>query len=92
MTLIGTVIALFMNMEPKNLFASFHIRQALGIHLVFWLLGYFIGNFDSWLISISFWIFVFVLWLYGFLGALQEKPNQVPFLGAFFQKWFTFIP
>ena len=35
-TLIGTVIAIFMNQEEnKTEFASFHIRQALGIFISF---------------------------------------------------------
>ena len=56
-TVIGAIIALFMNMENKNSFASFHIRQALGIFISFFLIGYFIGYFDSWLISSAFYIF-----------------------------------
>ena len=91
LTIIGTLIALFMNQQAKNDFARFHIRQAFGIHLVFWILGYFVGMFDSWLITSSFWIFIFVLWVYGFLGALQERKTIVPLLGEKFQEWFGFI-
>ena len=40
-TIIGSVIAIFMNQdENKSEFASFHIRQGLGIFLTFFLLGY----------------------------------------------------
>ena len=35
LTIIGTIIAIFMNNETKNSFASFHIRQALGIFITF---------------------------------------------------------
>ena len=35
LTMIGALIALSMNMEPKNTFARFHIRQAFGLHLIF---------------------------------------------------------
>ncbi|WP_224482881.1 DUF4870 domain-containing protein [Robertkochia aurantiaca] len=90
-TLIGTLIALFMNLETKNDFARFHIRQAFGIHLLFWLLGYVVGNFDSLMVSTAFWLGIFVLWLYGFIGAVQEKENQIPVIGEYFQRWFTFI-
>ena len=34
-TIVGTIIAYFMNMEEKNEFASFHIRQAFGINITF---------------------------------------------------------
>ncbi|UOB17362.1 DUF4870 domain-containing protein [Abyssalbus ytuae] len=91
LTIIGAIIAVFMNQEKQNTFARFHIRQAFGIHVAFWLLGYFIGMFNSWLVTSGFWIFFFVLWIYGFLGALQERKTIMPLLGESFQKWFTFI-
>ena len=38
LTIIGAVIAIFMNQEEnRSEFASFHIRQALGIFLTFFL-------------------------------------------------------
>lgn len=88
LTIIGTVIAIFMNSENKNAFASFHIRQALGIFLTFFLLGYPVGYFDSWMVSASFWTFIFILWLFGFMNALNGEQKTVPFLGEFYQKLF----
>lgn len=88
LTIIGAVTAIFMNQEKQNSFASFHIRQALGIFVSFFLLSYFVGNIDSWTASIAFYIFYFVLWMYGFLGVLQGKMLLIPVLGAFFQKIF----
>ncbi|MEM6515125.1 MAG: hypothetical protein AAF688_03000 [Bacteroidota bacterium] len=87
-TLIGTVIAYFMNQEKKDDLVSFHVRQALGLWLLQFLLGYFVGGFDSWMITLSFWIFFIVLFLYGIFGALAEKKNAVPVLGPSFQKIF----
>ncbi|WP_418262709.1 DUF4870 domain-containing protein [Flavobacterium faecale] len=87
-TIIGAVIALFMNSEKKSSFAAFHIRQALGIFLSFFLIGYFIGYFDSWTISSAFYLFYFILWIYGFIGALQGETKLIPILGAQFQKIF----
>jgi uncharacterized membrane protein len=89
LTIIGTVIAIFMNKdESKNEFASFHIRQALGLFLSFFLLGYFIGYFDSWTMTSAFYIFYFILWIYGFLGALQGEKRELPLVGKFFQASF----
>jgi uncharacterized membrane protein len=82
------VIAMFMNNEKKNAFASFHIRQALGIFLTFFLLGYFIGYFDNWTMTTAFWLFIFILWIYGFSGALQGQMRPIPLLGSFFQRTF----
>jgi uncharacterized membrane protein len=89
MTIIGAVIAIFMNQEEnKSEFGSFHIRQALGIFISFFLLGYFIGYVDSWMASGAFYLFYFILWIYGFLGDLQGKKMEIPLLGNFFQKLF----
>jgi uncharacterized membrane protein len=87
-TIIGAVIAIFMNNDKKDNFASFHIRQALGIFLSFFLIGYFIGYFDSWTISSAFYLFYFILWIYGFIGALQGEMKLIPLLGEQFQKIF----
>ncbi len=88
-TIIGSVVAIFMNQdENKSDFASFHIRQALGIFLTFFLLGYPIGYFDSWMVSSAFWLFIFILWVYGFLGCLNNEKRIVPIVGEFYQKFF----
>lgn len=91
LTIIGTIIAFFMNNDNKNTFASFHIRQALGIHITFYLLGLLVSAFDSWLISSAFYVFVIVLWGYGMVSAVQGQRNTVPILGDQFQKWFNTI-
>lgn len=88
LTIIGSVIAIFMNSENKSSFASFHIRQALGIFLTFFALGYPIGYFDSWMISFAFYVFFFILWIFGFLGALNNEEKKVPLLGDFYQNLF----
>ena len=85
LTIIGAVIALFMNNENKSSFASFHIRQALGIFITFFLLGYPIGYFDSWMVSSAFYVFFFILWIYGFMGALNGEEKKVPLVGDFYQ-------
>lgn len=87
-TIFGSIIAIFMNNDNKNTFASFHIRQALGIMITFFALGYLVGSFDSWMVSSAFYVFFFILWIYGFLGAVQGQMNLVPILGPFFQKIF----
>ena len=86
--IVGVLIAMSMNSESKNSFASFHIRQALGISLTFISLGLIISNFDSLLISAPMWIFVFVLWSYGMFSAINGTTKPMPLLGNYFQKWF----
>ena len=91
LTIVGTIIAYFMNNDSKNSFASFHIRQGLGIHITFYLLGVIVSWFDSWLISTPFYIFIIILWGYGILAAIQGERNEVPLLGRQYQKWFSTI-
>lgn len=91
LTIIGTIIAYFMNNETKNSFASFHIRQALGIHITYFLLGAFVSIFDSWMVTYAFWIFIIILWGYGLMTAIQGEQKEVPFLGNQFQKWFSTV-
>ncbi|MEZ7513826.1 DUF4870 domain-containing protein [Flavobacterium frigidarium] len=88
---IGVFIAMSMNAEDKNAFASFHIRQALGLFLTFISLGLIVNNFDSLMISIPMWIFVFMLWSYGMLTAVKGETKPVPLLGELYQKWFKSI-
>ena len=91
LTLIGTLIAFFMNQEKRNEFTSFHIRQSLGLWLMYMVLGYVVGGFDSWMVTMSFWIFFSVLFIFGIIGAITGKYNEVPILGSFFQNIFKNI-
>ena len=88
---IGVFIAMSMNSENKNPFASFHIRQGLGLTLTFISLGLIINHFDSLMISASMWIFVLVLWSYGITTAIKGETKPVPLLGVYFQKWLSSI-
>ena len=89
LTIIGSIRAIFMNQEDnKNEFASFHIRQALGLFLSFFLLGYFVGYADSWTATYAFYIFYFILWIYGFSGVLQNQKRELPIVGKYFQNLF----
>lgn len=90
-TIIGTIIAFTMNSERRNSFAAFHIRQAFGIFLTFFAFGYIVGYFNSWMITSAFWVFIFVLWMYAFIGALEGKERVVPIVGTFYQKFFKGI-
>ncbi len=95
LTIIGTIIAYFMNNDTKNTFASFHIRQALGIHITYFLLGafvsIFVNFFDNQMIYYSFLIFIIILWGYGLITAIQGEQKEVPLLGVQFQKWFSTV-
>ncbi len=88
LTLIGTLIAFFMNQEKRNTFTSFHVRQALGLGLLYIAIGYIVSSLDSMMVSMSFWVFFTVLFLYGIFGAITGNLNKIPRLGDFFQNLF----
>ncbi|UJH67173.1 hypothetical protein [Allomuricauda sp. SCSIO 65647] len=91
-TLVGALIAISMNAEPKHAFARFHARQAFGIHLIFHALAivltYSFSGY-SWLILYVVYITALV---FGLTAALGNKETTLPLLGKHFQNWFTFIP
>ncbi|MEM9144013.1 MAG: hypothetical protein AAGA86_13570 [Bacteroidota bacterium] len=91
-TLVGALIAITMNAEPRNAFARFHARQSFGIHLGFLGFALFLSRWFSWYAWYTLYLVYLGLLVYGLLGAVKGKEKPVPFLGPYFQKWFTFIP
>ena len=91
LTIVGCLIAITMNLEPKNGFARFHIRQAFGIHLAFHALAIFFNYSDIAFAWVGLYVFYIILWGYGFWGAINGNKTSIPVLGDYFQKWFTFI-
>lgn len=89
--IFGPLIAISMNSENKNTFASFHIRQGLGITLTFITLGLTISHFESLMIAAPMWIFISVLSIYGIFTAARGETHPLPLLGSFFQKWLKFL-
>lgn len=90
-TIVGTVIAYFMNHGKQSEFANFHIRQALGLNLFFCVFKLFLSIVNSDLGLLAFYIYVIILWLFGFMAAINQKKETVPLLGDYFQKWLGFI-
>jgi len=90
-TIIGSVIAIFMNMDKRYEFARFHIRQAFGIHFVFIAFAPLATGFDNWMISFSLYLFYAVLWIFGLINAISGNAQPVPILGNLFQKIFKVL-
>ncbi len=83
-TLIGWIIAIVMNSNNKTEFASFYIRQMLGL-IIISILGIipFIG--------ILFSIAALVLWILSLIGAASGEKKELPVVGEYFQDWFKGI-
>jgi uncharacterized membrane protein len=84
-TIIGWIIALVINSNEKDEFASYYIRQTLGIYL----LGIVLSIIP--VINIIGWVVVFVLWLLSLIGAIQDERKETPVVGKYFQDWFKSI-
>ena len=80
-TIVGCLIAITMNMEPKNAFARFHTRQAFGIHILFHALAILLTYSGIVYLALPIYIFYFVLWIFGFMQVLNDKMRPLPVLG-----------
>lgn len=94
-TLIGLIIAIVMNNDKKNDFARYHIRQSLGIMVLYfavWVLFFIISTIVYIpLLSTIIYIALLVLWILGVIAAVQGEKKPVPVVGEHFQNWFKSV-
>ncbi len=86
---IGWVIALVINMNQKEEYASYYIRQNLGLLLAGFVLGVInvipiLGQI-IWVIG---GIVLFVFWLMSLIWSVSGEMKPVPWVGLKFQEWF----
>ena len=81
-TPIGWIIALIMNQSKKTDLGSFHIRQALLLFIVWFVLSFV--PVVGWLLNIVILVFIIM----GLVYAAQGQKKEVPVLGSLAQKWF----
>lgn len=84
-------VALLLNFNKNQPFASFHHRQMFGIAIIAFLITAFSSIIPyGWLalLIISFIVFIAVL---GLADASRNQTTPLPILGTAFQKWFNFI-
>ncbi len=91
-TFIGWIIALVNNSEKKDIFASFYIRQTLGLISIsvatsILLIIPFIGS----LLAIITGFVCVVAWVISLINAIGGKMEPLPILGDKFQEWFNSI-
>ena len=90
-TWIGTLIAFIMNNDKKNSFAAFHIRQMIGLSILSIINSFVVYKFLGYGASSIIGIGLLILWVIGFIGAIQGEEKSVPLLGDQFQEWFKGI-
>ncbi|WP_339631428.1 hypothetical protein [Bizionia echini] len=89
-TFIGLIIAIVMNIDKKNQFTTFHIRQMLGLVIMLLISNITEKYISSWL-GTSFWAITFVCWLFGLFYAIKSEMKPIPIIGEKFQEWFRNI-
>jgi uncharacterized membrane protein len=95
LTLVGFIVAIILNKdEKKNSLGNFHLRQMLGLIIigtVIWI-GSLIGGsipILKYLLVPAFMILglgLVVLWVLGFVDAVNRRQKPVPFVGDIIQK------
>ncbi|MAY22128.1 MAG: hypothetical protein CMC74_05055 [Flavobacteriaceae bacterium] len=87
LTFIGLFIAISMNRDPKEEFATWHIKNMFGLLILLFvsvaLQQYRIG-FYVYYISLA-------LWLFSLIMAIAGRKEGVPYLSEKFQQWFPFL-
>lgn len=80
---IGLLIAFIMNNNNRSYFTSFHIRQAIGLSFISFIISLLVTIIP--LIAVILFIGLFVLWTIGLLDAIKGGMKPIPFVGERFQ-------
>jgi uncharacterized membrane protein len=81
-TIIGWIVAVVMNNTNRDEFASFYIRQLLGLAI----LG-IIGSAIPY-VQYAAGILVLIFWIISLVGAINNEKAETPIVGPLFQDWF----
>mgnify|MGYP000126004713 CR=1 FL=1 len=84
-TLIGWLAAIVLHGGHKSNFASFHLRQSLGLIITGALLA--LIPLVGWFLNVA----VCFAWLYALCHVVQGHNKKVPLLGDFYQEHLDFI-
>ncbi|NND88246.1 MAG: hypothetical protein HKM28_03255 [Flavobacteriaceae bacterium] len=91
LTFIGWIVALILNQKDRSELVAFHLRQMLGLMLLY----VSVSVLDSVInFPLLFWIMylaVIVLWIFGLIAALRKETTPLPFIGIYFEDWFRSI-
>jgi uncharacterized membrane protein len=87
---IGWVVALVINMNQKEEYASYYIRQNLGFMIVGFVLSLLhVVPILGWIVAWVGYIILFVFWLMSLIWSITDVMKPVPVIGDKFQEWFN---
>ncbi len=84
---LGTLIAWIVNLNKKNDYTAFYVRQMIGYSLLSFLIEVIVGAISGTIAGIL-GIALFVLWVISLIGAFTNELKLMPVVGAYFQKVF----
>jgi uncharacterized membrane protein len=97
------VVAYILNNNGKTAYGALHLRQGLGILLIYvamWIVFFILGMVLSssmallgiiGIVSLVIYLGVLVLVILGIINAATNKMNPLPVVGDMFEKWFAGI-
>ncbi len=99
LSFIGWIIAFVLYGNNKTSLGAYHLRQTIALFIVAictWVLQLFLIfiPFIGWIISILLifvYIGLFVLWIIGFIAAINGQEKPMPVIGKKAQDWFRGI-
>lgn len=93
LTFIGWIIAIIShnNATQKESIAAFHLRQSLGVFLTGFVLTAVPPIMGVAFASRITGIICFIIWIIGFISAVQGEEKEIPVVGKLYQDWFKGI-
>src|SRR5690606_41841995 len=87
-TFVGLIIAIIMNLEKRNPFVFFHVRQMLGLIIMLIFSNLVEAYVNSWL-GTSFWIITIVCLLFGLIYVAKGESRSISVLGESFKELYV---
>jgi uncharacterized membrane protein len=88
LTVIGLVVAFVLNNEKKDPFATYHIKQSLGLVLTSIALSLInVIPVLGWIVSLVGAFILLYMWIIGLLNAINGRERPVPILGEKYEEW-----
>ena len=88
--LIGWIIAMVMHQKEPTSLGRFHLRQMFGLMASQILVGFVVVRLSAFVAGIC-GVILLVFWVIGLISAINEEERPLPFIGEYFQQWFSFL-
>lgn len=95
-TILGWLIALFVDKENADDLRKHHLRQALGLFITMFVLAFILGTLIALLklpglLYTAFQILYLVLLILGIINTVNAAKKPLPIIGKIFEHKFSFI-